>query len=185
MGRVRNRLHCGSKVGRERSARALNTLGQPLRRHTGNRLLAGRVDRQHDDCIRIAKCAAKFIQKIFRPRVPMRLKDNMNLASPRRANRGACRLQRSANFGGVVAVIVDNGHAARLTPLLEAPVDAAKVLEPLGNLLRRYFKLPRNGHGGRGVEHIVPAGHMQLEGPQRSRCGVHQKTRKRTSLPWR
>ena len=111
----------------------------------------------------------------------MRLKDHMNLA----AGAGACRLQRGANFGGVVSVIIDNGHAARLAALLEAPIDAAKVLEPFGNLRGRNFKLPRDGHGGRGVEHIVPAGNMDLKWTERSRRGVHLEERERAWLPRR
>ncbi len=169
----------GGKVGRERDARALNALRQPLRRHARNRLLAGRVNGQHDHGVGVCKRADKLLQKISGARVPVRLKDHVDLA----ARAGARRLQRGANLGGVVAVIIDNGHAARLAALLEAPVDAAKVLEPFGNLLRRNFKLPRNGDGGRGVQHIVPAGNMQLERTERSSGSVHQETRERTSLP--
>jgi hypothetical protein len=39
----------------------------------------------------------------------------------------ARRGQRGANLGGMVAVVVHHGDAARLAALLEAPVDAAKV----------------------------------------------------------
>src|SRR5580692_7767508 len=103
----------------------------------------------------------------------------MDLAAGARAG----SLERGANFGGVMAVIVDHGHAARLTAVLEAPVDAAKILEPLGDLFRRYFKLPGDRDGGRGVEHIVPAGNLQLEGAERALGGVYLETRKGNALP--
>ena len=83
----------------------------------------------------------------------------------------------------MVAVIVDNRDAARLAALLKAPVDAAKMVEPLGNLFRRNLKLPRDGHGRRCVEHVVSAGHVQLERAQRPRGRVHQKAREAASLP--
>ncbi len=168
-----------AKSGANSTRGPLNALGEPLRRHAGNRLLAGRVDGQHDHRVGVAKCASELVQKISGARVPVRLEDDVNLAAAARARSG----QRGANLGGMVAVVVDNRHAARLAALLEAPVDAAKVAETLGNFSGCDLKLPRNGDGGRGVEHIVPAGHVQLERPQRPRGGVHLKAREAASLP--
>ena len=53
--RSRNGGDGGGEVRRElRRAGPLNALGQPLGRHAGNRLLAGRVDGQHDHGVGVA-----------------------------------------------------------------------------------------------------------------------------------
>ena len=110
----------------------------------------------------------------MRPGEPVGLEDDVDLPVAALARRG----QRGANLRGMVAVVVHHRNAARLAALLEAPVHAAKVAEPLGNLFRRNLKLVRDGHRGRGVQHIVASGHVQLEGPQRPARRVHQETRK-------
>ena len=58
------------------------------------------------------------------------------------------------------------GGAAKL----KAPVDAAKVTEALGDFFGGDLKLAGDGDGGGGVEHVVAAGDMKLEGPERSGC---------------
>jgi hypothetical protein len=65
----------------------------------------------------------ELVQKIERARVPVRLKDDMDALVAALAGGG----QGGANLGGVVAVVVHHGDAARLAALLEAAVDAAKV----------------------------------------------------------
>ena len=69
-----------------------------------------------------------------------------------------------ANFGGVVAVVVDDGDAAGLAAKLEAAIDTAEVAEALGNLVGGDFELAGDGDGGSGVEHVVAAGDMEFKG---------------------
>ena len=66
--------------------------------------------------------------------------------------------------------------------MLKAPVDAAKVAEAQGDLLRVHAELVGDGHGGRGIEHIVASGDMQFKRPQRPQRGHHLKARE-AALP--
>ena len=102
--------------------RSLDPSGEQLRRHAGNRLLAGRVDGKHDHRIGVSKRASEFLQKIKSSGVPVRLEDNVDAPMPACARRS----QRGANLRGVVAVIVHHGNAARLAALLKAAIDAAE-----------------------------------------------------------
>ena len=103
----------------------------------------------------------------------MRLEDDVDATVTALAGRG----QRGANLSGMVAVVVHYGDAVRLAAQLETPVDAAKMVEPLGDFFRRYQKLMGNGDGGGGVEHIVASGHMQLKRAQRPLGGVDEELR--------
>ncbi len=62
----------------------------------------------------------------------MGLEDDVDAAAGGFASRG----KGGANFGGVVAVVVDDGDAADLTALLEAPVDSAKMEQAFGDFFR-------------------------------------------------
>ena len=91
--------------------------------------------------------------------------------------------QGGANLGGVVAVVVDDGDAAGLAAQLEAAVDAAKMVEALGDFVGGNFKLVGDGDGGGGVEHVVAAGDVEFEGTERSGSGVHLKAGEAARAP--
>ena len=74
----------------------------------------------------------ELVQKIEGAGVAVGLEDDVNLPVAALAGRG----EGGANLGGMVAVIVHHGDAARLAAQLKAPVHAAKMIEALGNLLR-------------------------------------------------
>ena len=63
----------------------------------------------------------------------MRLEDDVDLPEAALQRRG----QGSANLGGVVAVVVDDGDAVGVADQLEAAVDAVELRQPLTNLLDR------------------------------------------------
>jgi hypothetical protein len=81
-----------------------------------------------------------------------------------------------ANFGGVMAVVVDDGDAAGRAAKLKSPVDAAEVIEARGDLIGGNFKLAGDGNGGGGVEDVVASGDVEFEGTERSGGGVDEKT---------
>ena len=143
--------------------------GEILRRDAGDWLFTGGIDGQDRHGIGIFECAAELFHQVFRARVAVRLKDHVNV--PVSALAGGSK--RGANLGGMMAVVVNHGNAAHYAFTLEAPVDAAIVVEPFGDLLRRNFKLARNGHGGCRVQNVVTAGNMQFKRAERPIRSVH------------
>ena len=139
-------------------------LGETLGGDAGDRLFAGGVDGQDDDCVGVAECGAELFEQIAGAGVAVRLEDDMDAFVSALA-RGS---ERGANFRGMVAVVVDDGDAAGLTTLLEATVDAAETAEAFGDFFGRDFELVRDGYGGGGVEHVVAAGHVQIERAERT-----------------
>jgi hypothetical protein len=58
---------------------------------------------------------------------------------------------------GMVAVIVEHGHAGLLALLLEAAVDALERREPLADRGARDLELESHGDRGQRVLHVVAA----------------------------
>ena len=114
----------------------LDAAGQVFCGYAGDGLLAGGVDGQHDDGIGIAECATELVHEIESAGIPVGLEDDVDSAVAALAGGG----EGGANLGGMVAVVVDDGDAARRAAKLKAPVDAAKVAEALGNLIRRELR---------------------------------------------
>src|SRR5260370_8910116 len=89
----------------------------------------------------------------------MRLEQHVNAPEPAQAG----SIESSANFGGVMSVIVHYGDAALLTTLLEAAIDAVERSQALADGVRLNFELHRDSDGGHGIEHVVAAGDAQGE----------------------
>ena len=104
---------------------------QQFRSDAGKRLFAGSVDRQHEYAVRVGERSAKLVEQVAGAAIAMRLEDNVNASMTAFARGGKC----SANLGGVVAVVVDHGNAARLSANLKTPINAAKKLEMSGSYL--------------------------------------------------
>src|SRR5258708_23113935 len=83
----------------------------------------------------------------------MRLEQHVNAPKPAQAG----SIESSANFGGVMSVIVHYGDAALLTTLLEAAIDAVERSQALAAGVRLNFELHRDSDGGHGIEHVVAA----------------------------
>ena len=84
-----------------------------------------------------------------------------------RAGAAAQRLERRADLGRVVAVVVDHQHAARLAAHLEAAVDAGEGREPLLDRLEGQLEVEAHGHRGERVRHVVGARDRHRDWPER------------------
>src|SRR5258707_12050119 len=80
----------------------------------------------------------------------------------------ARRAQRVTDLGGMMAVVVNDAYAARPAFVLEAAVNAAKVLQAFANSVRGNVQPDAHSHSGRGVEHVVVSRNLQMEFTQRS-----------------
>ena len=150
---------------------ALDFCGQILSGDAGDGLLTGGVDGEHVDGVGVSKCTAELVQKIKGAGVAVGLEDDEDAAMatlPRGCEGGA-------NFGGMVAVVVDHGDAAGGATKLKAPINSSEVIEAFGNFIGGNFKLAGDGDGGGGVENVMASRDMEFEGAERSGNGVDEE----------
>src|SRR5262249_44454286 len=91
--------------------------------------------------------------------VTMWLKDHVNLLEST-LSRGS---QGGADFSGMMAVIVHDTHSIDLAFELEAAVHASKLRKGFGDFFCRDVQSHAGCNRGRGVQHIVVAGHVEIE----------------------
>ena len=132
---------------------ALDFCGQILSGDAGDGLFAGGVNGKDADSIGVSKCTAELVQKIKGAGVAVGLEEDVDLAVAALAGGG----EGGANFGGMVAVVVDHGDAAGGATKLKAPINSSEVIEARGDLIGGNFKLAGDGNGGGGVEDVVAA----------------------------
>src|SRR5437660_9638355 len=90
--------------------------------------------------------------------IAMRLKDRKDLVEISRF----CCAKGCADLRRVMSVIVDDRYA--VTRLhLESPVDAAETFEAARDERRLDSHIACRCECGRGVPHVVPAGHVQFD----------------------
>jgi hypothetical protein len=70
------------------------------------------------------------------------------------------------DLGRVMAVVVDDQHAAVLAVFLAAPAHAGAALEPLRDARERDLQLQAHGHGGQRVLQVVAAAQLQAKRTQ-------------------
>src|SRR5258708_27648606 len=80
----------------------------------------------------------------------------------------ARRSQSGADLRGMMAVVIDHAYAAGPAFVLEAAIDAGKVLQAFADAVRGNIQPDAHSHRGRGVEHVVVPRNLQMEFPQRS-----------------
>ena len=95
--------------------------GQPLGVDPRPRRLAGGVDVGHDHLVGVVEAARELVEQRLEPRVAVRLEQHDD---PPLRDRLAQRGQRGADLGRVVAVVVDDQHAAGLAAPRHAAVGA-------------------------------------------------------------
>ncbi len=132
---------------------------QPFPADPLNRLLARRINIEHEQRIRIAKRRSELFDQIARPRVPVRLKDDMNFAKPARPR----RRQRGLNLRRMVPVIVNHAHARSPPAQLKAPVNSAELVEPGANRLHANIQPHAHRNRRRRIQNVVHSRHMQRE----------------------
>ncbi len=69
-----------------------------------------------------------------------------------------CRPQCRPNLGGMVGVVIDEGHAPPRPLLLEPTADSAKMCQSTRNFRGRYSLMMAKGNRGQRVENVVPPG---------------------------
>ena len=154
---LRNRLagllH-GRTVGDTRPAGGcLNAPGQAFGADALNRSLTGTVDVEHAEIVAIAKTGRELALEQLRAAVAVRLEHNVNSIELAVAS----RFQRRADFGGVVTIVVDNGHPSLLAPDLKAAVNTAERCQTAANTLDRNLKFKRHKDRRHRVQHVMPS----------------------------
>src|SRR3990170_932185 len=127
--------------------------------HAGYGLLAGGVDVHNDDRIGLVKGRKELVEKVLRPRIPVRLEHRNHLA----AGSGLCSGERGPDLRRVMAVIVDNRDPVDLALDLEAALHAAETPERRTDYLDVDIELSRHGDCGETVIDIVHPGDGKLE----------------------
>ncbi len=122
-----------------------------------------RVNIQDEDAIGLMKGAGEIVQQRLRASVTVRLEQNVNAleaAGPRGRQRGA-------NFGGMVAVIVDHRDAALRAAHLKAPVDAGEIAPGASRIVSTGNSSSRpTATAAAALSSVVRARHMHPETTQ-------------------
>ena len=84
--------------------------------------------------------------------------------------------ERGADLGGMMAVVVNHGDAAGLAAHLKPAIDAGIAGDGFANRFQLDVQLQAHRDGGRGVEHVVNAGHAQMKRSQIVPAGPNRKT---------
>ena len=95
------------------------------------RRFAGGVNIEDDQRVGILKRGGKFVHEIAGASVAVRLKYDMDFAEATLPG----RRQRGANFGGMVAVVIDHADPGGLASQLESSVHTAEVFESAADVV--------------------------------------------------
>src|SRR4051812_40564785 len=90
----------------------------------------------------------------------MRLEQSNDAALRIAAARG---IERGADLGRMMRVVVDDKRAVVIAEDLKAPVDAEELGDPGSGPLGADAELPRDGDRGERVPHVVLAGNEEFE----------------------
>src|ERR1700677_4029921 len=132
-------------------ARRADGFGQNFAVDAFDRSFPGRLNFRLPQNIGLIERATKIFPEKLGARITVRLKQHEQAFVTATA-RG---FERGANFGGMMAVIVNQGDAAKLAFDFEAPAYAGKLCEARANQVCR--DVERKAHGGSrsGVAHVV------------------------------
>src|SRR5215472_3732240 len=104
---------------------ALESLVERIAAHARDRSLAGRVDLGEEQQVGVVEGAEEVVEEVARAGEPVRLERHQQPAREPLAG-GA---QRGADLLRMVTVVVHHENATLLAPYLEAPMNAAELLE--------------------------------------------------------
>lgn len=139
----------GAALGADRDGEILAVNG-------GDGWFAGGVDGDEFDGVRVAKGGGELVEKFAGAGVAVGLEEYVD--SPVAALAGGG--EGGADFGGVMAVVVDDGDAADGAAMLEAAVDATETAEAFRYETGRNAEFDADGNGGGGVEQVVASGYV-------------------------
>src|SRR3954447_11670715 len=100
-----------------------NLTGEDFSGDSNNWLFAGSVDIEHEDRVGIGKGCGKVLHQVSCARIAVRLENNVDAFESTLAGRS----QGSANFCGMVSIVIDHAHARRLATELEPAIDTTKL----------------------------------------------------------
>lgn len=106
-----------------RGAFGLDGGGEDLAGDAGEGRFAGGVDGDEFDGVGVAESGGEVVKEVAGARVAVWLEEDVDAPVAKFAGGG----KGGADFGGVVAVVVDDGDAAGGAFVLEAAVDAAEA----------------------------------------------------------
>jgi hypothetical protein len=122
----------------------------------------GGVDIHHENRVGLVKGARELVHQMERAGEAMGLEEHVDAAET--AHAGA--IQGRADFGGMVAVVVDDGDAALDAAHLKAAIDAVESGKGVADGAGGDFEFHGDGDGGHGVEHVVTARNAQVKAAQ-------------------
>src|SRR3972149_2894952 len=114
-------------------------------------LFASGVDFRQYELLSVVEGRQHLVEVALCPRVPVRLEDRDHPVRPTLL-RGP---QYSLYLLRVVAVVVDNDYAARLSPYVKTPLDAGEAFEPGLYPLEGYLQFHRDRNGRERVIYVV------------------------------
>src|SRR6266481_6486695 len=130
-----------------------NRGGQSFAGDAGNGRLACRVNVGEHQHVGLVEGAAEFVPEMLRARVAMGLEEHQQAIEFADARGFQCH----ADFGGVMAVIVDHRNVIDRSFDFEAAHYAREFAEALADQLRGDIEIQRDGGSGCGVAHVVDA----------------------------
>src|SRR5579885_793985 len=89
----------------------------------------------------------------------MRLEDDVNLA----ISALSCGGQRSANFGGMMAIVVDHSNPIHRPAQLKTPIDAAEIFEGFADLRNRNIEADADRDCRSRIEYVVKTTNVKPE----------------------
>ena len=157
-----DRLGDGGAVGDLAGVGGADGGGEGRAVDAGDRFFAGGVDVEQVKLVGISEGCGELGHQVAGAGVAVRLEEDVDAGEAAVAG-GA---EGGEDLGGVVAVVVDDGDVVDDAFDLEAAVDATEGGEAGGDLVGRDAELDADGDGGGGVEDVVAAGDMELEGAE-------------------
>src|ERR1700685_3033025 len=113
----------------------------------------------------------ELVEQVFGAREAVRLKQHVNALVGRKTRGRQCRF----DFRGVMAVIVDDGHAMFDAANGEAAIDPGESAEAFPNPVDRDFHFQADADGGCGVQDVVKSGNGEMEIAQVTGWTTHRK----------
>ena len=136
-----------------------DSLSQPFAGDAFDWLLASGINVEDDERVGVAKCRREFMHEVAGTGVAVGLEDDVNLAISALASGG----KRGADFGRVMAVVVDDGDASCLPAELKAAIHAAKSFERFANAGDGNVESDANGDGSGRVQDVVQTRDVEME----------------------
>jgi hypothetical protein len=131
--------------------------GEGFAGYAGDGQFAGGVDVGEDEDVGLIEGGTEVFPEVLGTGIAMWLEEDQQ-SIELTASSG---FERGTNFGGMVAVVVNDGDVVDGAFDIEAAADAAKFGEAFADEVGRDAEIERHGGSGRGVAYIVDTGRMR------------------------